>query len=246
MTNFEKYKLTQRSYQAELMDDPQLGNEALRKNLDEIALINTWLGGNKVLTKALDYLSKKNILTVKEKIHLADLGAGGGDNLRVMAKWFRKKGITAELTGIDFNDFMLDYARQKTADFPEISYAKQDIFSGEFQAQDYELVSMSLFCHHFTDTQLIELFAKLYNEVGKVVIINDLHRNPLAYHSIKLLTKLGQGSYLVQHDAPLSVQRAFVRSDFANLLRVAGVPYFEIRWIWAFRFQVLFGKALRG
>ncbi len=246
MTNTEKYQLTQRSYKAELMDDPRLGNEALRKNLDEIALINTWLGGNKVLTQALAYLSKKSIIGSQEKIYLADLGAGGGDNLKVMAKWFRGQGIAAQLMGIDFNDFMIDYARQKTADFPEIGYVKQDIFSGDFQAQDYDLVSMSLFCHHFTDTQLIELFAKLYSEVSKVVIINDLHRNPLAYHAIKWLTKLGQGSYLVQHDAPLSVQRAFVRSDFANLLRVAGVSYFEIRWIWAFRFQVLFGKGLEG
>ncbi len=244
MNKPEKYKLTERSYEAELMDDPHLSNDALRKNLDEIALINTWLGGNKVLAQALTYLLKKNIISPQEKIRLADLGAGGGDNLKVMAKWFQQKGITAQLTGIDFNDFMIDYARQKTKNFTEINYKKQDIFCDDFQAQNYDLVSMSLFCHHFTDTQLIELFSKLYNEVGKVVIINDLHRNPLAYHSIKLLTRLGQGSYLVQHDAPLSVQRAFVRNDFANLLRVAEVPYFEIRWIWAFRFQVLFGKGL--
>ncbi len=244
MPSPEKYKLTQRSYQAELMDDLSLRGEDLRQNLDELAFINHWLGGNLVITQALQKLKKRGVLDSQKPLKIADLGSGGGDNLQVMAKWCRQQGISAKLTGIDANDFMIEYAQKKTQDFTEISYQKKDIFSDDFKASDFDIITMSLFCHHFTDTQLILLFRKLKQEAGKVVIINDLHRHPLAYQSIKFLTKALNGSYLLQNDAPLSVKRAFTKNDFSNLLRMANVKRFEIQWIWAFRFQVMFGKSI--
>jgi 2-polyprenyl-3-methyl-5-hydroxy-6-metoxy-1,4-benzoquinol methylase len=240
----EKYKLTERSYQAELMDDLSLKGDDLRQNLDELAFINYWLGGNLVITKALQKLKKRGVLTSNKVIRIADLGSGGGDNLQVMAKWFRRQGIAAKLTGIDANDFMIEYAQKKTDSYEEINYQKRDVFSDDFKASEFDIVTMSLFCHHFTDTQLVRLFQKLYQETNKVVIINDLHRHPLAYQSIKFLTKALNGSHLVQNDAPLSVQRAFHYNDFANLLCLAGVSDFQIEWIWAFRFQVMFGKEI--
>ena len=71
------------------------------------------------------------------------------------------------------------------------------------------------------------------------VVINDLHRHWLAYHSIKWLTRLLGGSYLVRHDAPLSVARAFRRADWVALLARAGITQYELRWRWAFRWQVI-------
>ena len=74
------------------------------------------------------------------------------------------------------------------------------------------------------------------------VIINDLHRHWLAYHSIKWLTRLLGGSYLVRHDAPMSVARAFRRADWVALLARAGITAYELRWRWAFRWQLLLLK----
>jgi hypothetical protein len=44
---------------------------------------------------------------------------------------------------------------------------------------------------------------------------------------------------LVQHDAPLSVARAFRREDWVELLERAGIARYELRWRWAFRWQVV-------
>jgi hypothetical protein len=71
------------------------------------------------------------------------------------------------------------------------------------------------------------------------VIINDLHRHLLAYYSIKYLTRWLGGSRLVQNDAPLSVARAFTRADWQRLLAQAGIERYELRWCWAFRWQVI-------
>lgn len=219
------------------MDDLTLANDALRQNLDELETINTWLGGYQPVLNGLARL--RNQFPQGRPLRVADLGSGGGDTLRHVARWARKKGIAVELTGIDANPFMLEYAAAKSQEYPEISYQKFDIFSPEFQRQPYDVVMSSLFCHHFTDEELVAMLRQWQQQAQVAVIINDLHRHWLAYHSIKWLTRLLGGSYLVQHDAPMSVARAFRRADWEALLARAGIMRYELRWHWAFRWQLI-------
>ncbi|MBF9238619.1 methyltransferase domain-containing protein [Hymenobacter sp. BT683] len=221
----------------ELMDDLTLATDALRQNLDELETINTWLGGYAPVLNALKRLKPR--FPSGRPLRLADLGSGGGDTLRHIAQWARKNRVSAELTGIDANQFMLDYAMAKSLGYPEITYRQFDIFAPEFQAQPYDVLTCSLFCHHFTDDELVALLQQWQQQAQVAVVINDLHRHWLAYHSIKWLTRLLGGSYLVQHDAPLSVARAFRRADWVALLQRAGIVNYALRWRWAFRWQVI-------
>jgi len=229
--------LNERASDPELMDDLTLASDALRQNLDELETINTWLGGYAPVLNALDRLRTR--FPAGRPLRVADLGSGGGDTLRQIARWARRQGVAVELAGIDANEFMLEYAAGKSAEFPEISYRQFDIFSPEFRAQPYDVLTCSLFCHHFTDAELVTLLQQWQQQARVAVVINDLHRHWLAYHSIKWLTRLLGGSYLVQHDAPLSVARAFRRKDWVALLARAGITHYELRWRWAFRWQVI-------
>ena len=219
------------------MDDLTLATDALRRNLDELETINTWLGGYAPVLDALRRLRPQ--LPAGRPLRLADLGSGGGDTLRHVARWTRQNRVPAALVGIDANAFMLDYAAARSAEYPEISYQQFDIFSPAFQAQPFDILTCSLFCHHFTDDELVTLLRQWQRQAGLAVVVNDLHRHWLAYHSIKWLTRLLGGSYLVQHDAPLSVARAFRRQDWVRLLARAGITKYELRWRWAFRWQVI-------
>jgi hypothetical protein len=87
------------------------------------------------------------------------------------------------------------------------------------------------------------MFRQLHRQAGIAVIINDLHRHWLAYHSIKLLTRFFSDSYLVKNDAPLSVWRAFQRNELKRLVEEAGIDRYSLRWMWAFRWQLLLKKA---
>ena len=229
--------LNERAAGPELMDDLTLATDALRQNLDELETINTWLGGYRPVLDALARLRPR--FPAGRPLRVADLGSGGGDTLRHVARWARKNVIPLELTGIDANSFMLEYAAAKSRAYPEISYRQFDIFSPEFQAQPYDILTCSLFCHHFTDEELVALLRQWHRQAQVAVVINDLHRHWLAYHSIKWLTRLLGGSYLVRHDAPLSVARAFRRADWVALLARAGITNYELRWRWAFRWQVI-------
>lgn len=229
-----------RSNEAELIDDLELRGEALSRNLSELKLVNTWLGGYRVLVSALKKTLHQYGNHNGRRLRIADLGSGGGDTLRYLAGWARKAGLDCQWIGIDANSFMVDYARSHSAGYPEISFKKDDVLGADFGKDNhFDIVCMSLFCHHFTDDQLVQLFSQLKSRVKGAILINDLHRHWLAYYSIWLLTRLLGGSHLIQHDAPLSVRRAFKKDELIRLLTHAGFTKIEVKWCWAFRFRVV-------
>jgi len=233
---------TDRSHQSELMDDLSLGNDALRQNLEELETINTLLGGYQVVLDALQSLYDKKTLNRAQPTQITDIGSGGGDTLRAIHRWAAKRQLPVQLTGVDANAFMIDFATDKARPFPGIHFAQADIFAPEFAQYSSDVFVCSLFCHHFTEKELIRLFTTLAGQCRKAIIVNDLHRHWFAYYSIKWLTRLFNGSYLVQHDAPLSVWRAFVRQDLDRLMAQCGFSNYELRWRWAFRWQLIIWK----
>ncbi|WP_242921144.1 methyltransferase domain-containing protein [Pontibacter liquoris] len=234
-------RLLQRSDEPELMDDLTLSGEELRRNLNELEVINRWLGGHKVVLDALSKLT--GTYNRQQPLRIADIGCGGGDTLKSMARWARRKGIPVELQGVDANDFMVQYARGRCQQYPEISLLQADVFSEAFAREKYDIIVCSLFCHHFTNEQLTSLFGRLHRQAQLGVIINDLHRHWLAYYAIKYITVLFGGSRLVRNDAPLSVWRAFRRQELQQLVQQAGIRQYSLRWMWAFRWQLLLLKS---
>jgi len=225
------------------MDEFTLGGEAMAQTLRELRFINKWLGGNAVTMQGLDIL-KDTIAEAKNQpsgdtITIADMGCGGGDMLILMAEWARKRQLSVRFTGVDANDYIIGYAQEHTAHFPEIAYSNANVFSPDFQQQPFDIVTCTLFCHHFTDEELIILFRSLKDQVRVGIVVNDLHRHWLAYHSIKWLTRWFSRSYLVKNDAKLSVQRSFRRADWERILHKAGIEKYQIVWRWAFRWRLV-------
>lgn len=233
-------KFDHRSTQSELIDELTLSGQELARNLRELKFINRWLGGNDVTLRGLDrVVTEKAALVDGRKLRIADLGCGGGDILVEMAKWAQKRKLLANFYGIDANAFILNYATANTASYPQIAYAQENVFSDEFGKQVFDIVTCTLFCHHFDDKSLLTLLKKLRQQTRLAIVINDLHRHWLAYHSISVLTRLFSRSYLVKNDARLSVWRAFRRQELEKLIQAAGFSHFQIRWHWAFRWEIV-------
>ncbi|OEK07065.1 methyltransferase domain-containing protein [Roseivirga misakiensis] len=227
-----------RVYEEELMDDLDSGGEVIDQTLRELETINKWLGGNYVTINGILQLLKGH--SPEKPLVIADLGCGGGDILKLVATWAKKAKVPVELHGYDANPNIIKYAEENCAEFPEISFHVEDIFSEDFKQNTYDIVLCTLFTHHFTDNQLIKIFHQFKEQAKKGVVINDLHRHWLAYHSIKLLTQLFSKSPMVKYDAPLSVRRSFRRNDLKKIMSEAGVSQFSLKWMWAFRWQLIF------
>ena len=113
-----------RSYEPEIMDDLTISGEVIAKTLQEISSINNLLGGNSISLQVFQSMVKG-----KKKISLVDLGCGSGDIMILMADYCRKNNIDATFVGIDANPFIVEYAQQNTAAYPEISYQSVDVLT---------------------------------------------------------------------------------------------------------------------
>lgn len=231
------FSSSHRSDQLEIMDDLQCSGEVVHQTLRELDFINRWLGGNDVTRNAL----KKVLLSRQqsEKLTIVDLGCGSGEMLKLILKDAEKAGRDVELIGIDANPHIIEFASIHCKGISQISFRAIDIFSEEFKKMDFDIVVATLFTHHFNKQDLAKLFDQLKKKARVAIVVNDLHRHVLAYHSIRLLTKFFSKSAMVKYDAPLSVARAFQKKDWIEILSKAGIMDFRLKWKWAFRWQLI-------
>ena len=159
--------------------------------------------------------------------------------IRVMHDWAINQPSQVNFIGIDANPNIIKEAKSRLFDLKNVTLTVQNVFSDEFLNQKVDITTCTLFTHHFTDPELVDLInaLKVKSKIG--LVINDLHRHPFAYYSIKYLTAVFSKSPMVQNDAAVSVLRAFSRNDWERILRQAGINDFELTWHWAFRWQVL-------
>ncbi|MEP1035502.1 methyltransferase domain-containing protein [Ekhidna sp.] len=227
--------LKNRSEELEIMDDLNISGPVIAQTLQELNTINKRLGGNQISISAY-----KEFLEGNESITLADLGCGGGDIMVEMARWSRKSGLKPSFVGIDANPHIVEYAKDNTKEYPEIKYQSINIFSEKFKKQRFDIIHCCLFVHHFSTIELVSLFKQFKSQASKGVIINDLHRHPLAYWSILLLTSLFSKSTMVKNDASVSVARGFKKSELIEILNKAGIKKYQLSWKWAFRWKLVF------
>jgi 2-polyprenyl-3-methyl-5-hydroxy-6-metoxy-1,4-benzoquinol methylase len=227
---------SKRSGDIEIMDNLQCSGEVVNQTLRELETINTWLGGNQVTLDALQSILSK---TNSKQIKICDLGCGGGDMLRLIRKWANKKNLKVSLTGIDANPFIIEFANAHTNAADGIQFEAMDIFSQEFRQKKFDVVIGTLFYHHFADETLSDFFRQLHKQSRIGFIINDIHRHWFAYYSIRWITGIFSKSTMVKFDAPLSVLRAFTKKELIEILILAGIRNYQIRWRWAFRWQVI-------
>jgi 2-polyprenyl-3-methyl-5-hydroxy-6-metoxy-1,4-benzoquinol methylase len=225
-----------RSYQKEMLDASYISKHLLWQNLKELEFINTYLGGHKITKGALNCLLP--ILKNKSMVTIADIGCGGGDSLKALHHWFAKNKIEAQIIGIDLKQDCIEYASNNCHKFSNINLRCDDFRNVFDKTQRVDIVHASLFCHHFTEPEIID-FIKICNAQNAIFVINDLERNAIAFYAIQLLTKWFSNSPLVKHDAPLSVRRGFKKKEWKSMLESAQIVNYRLKNKWAFRHQLI-------
>ena len=229
---------SRRSSATEMMDDFTLEGDMFRDTLDKLETINRLLGGNSVTIKGLKKLLKTQ--SKSKVIKILDLGCGNGDILRDVAKFGRNNNYRFKLMGIDANYAAIEYAKELSKNYPELSFETIDIFSEGFKEQTYDIILCTLFLHHFKNEELISFLKPTVQKATIGVVVNDLHRHRLAYYLFKFIGLFIKNK-MVREDGLTSVLRAFKRKDLEAISRQVQVP-FSIKWKWAFRYLWIFKK----
>jgi 2-polyprenyl-3-methyl-5-hydroxy-6-metoxy-1,4-benzoquinol methylase len=164
-----------RSTQKEWMDlgpdyyTPQEYEECLC----QLNSIGSYLGGDAATLRAIRRLPQmpKSIL---------DVGCGGGFFTIKLAKHYPQ----AHVTGIDIAPEAIAFARRQlqnlTSPQSNITFSLPSTPQLNYVAGSFDIVTATLVCHHLSDDELVLFLRQAYHTANQAVVINDLHRHPLA------------------------------------------------------------------
>ena len=231
-----------RSSEMEIMDDFTMKGVMYRDTLDKLEIINRLLGGNKVTIEGLKELLKNQ--SKKKVIKIVDLGCGHGDILRDIAKFGRKNNYSFKLIGIDANFAAIEYAKELSKEYSELSFKAIDIFSEDFKEQSYDIILCTLFLHHFKNNELILFLKTTIRKATIGIVINDLHRHKIAYYLFKLIGFFVKNK-MIQEDGLTSILRAFKKKDLEKISKQIKA-HFSIQWRWAFRYLWILKKDFKN
>lgn len=226
--------LSHRSYKKELLDNNDIPFADIKKNMQELDFINTWLGGHNITLRGF-----QKLIGDKKEITVCEIGSGDGNNLGAIKKWCDKKNIALQCIGIDIKNECIEFAKQNKLLKYCTDWIASDYTKVKLETKP-DIIFSSLFCHHFPDEELISQLQWMKENSTTGFFINDLQRNVIAYHSIRVLTRLFSNSYLVKNDAPLSVARGMIKREWEKIFELARINNFEIQWQWAFRYLIIY------
>lgn len=208
--------LAARALADELMDDPALDLLTYTAVLNDLAKVNTVTLARRPTLGFLD-----RAVGDARHFRLLDVGFGDGDMLRAIARWAARRGIEAELVGIDLNPRSETVACAATPHAMSIEWRTGDY--ADLGEEPWDFVVSSLVAHHMTHEQLIAFLRFMEAHARRGWFINDLHRHGFAYTGFPLLARLMRWHRIVRHDGQLSVARSYRPAEWPPLLAEAGV-----------------------
>ncbi len=188
---------------SEIMDDLGRPDVEFDRAYRELEIINRRLGGIRAIQRFLP--SKSNLL-------MLDVAAGACDVSEALLGRMR-----AQIVVLDVNPKGLEFARRSLP-------VRGDALELPFSDDTFDVVMASLFFHHLSDGNCVRVLENMWRVSRRLVLVNDLHRHPVAYWSIRALVAGFSRSTMVKHDGPVSVLRAFRPQELLQIAERAGVP----------------------
>ena len=197
----------------ELMDG-DCSYEDFRDCLRSLEKVNRWLLGYRPTLAWLERLPRDQ----REPIHIVDVGSGGGDLLRQIAHWARRRKVAVQLTGIDLNPYATCVAVASTPKDLGIKWVTGDAMLYRSENK-IDIIVSSLTAHHLENEEVAAFIKWMEKGVQLGWFINDLERAEWSYRMFRWVP----WHPIVRHDGPVSFRRAFREEDWVRLLAVAKV-----------------------
>jgi ubiquinone/menaquinone biosynthesis C-methylase UbiE len=147
----------------------------------------------------------------EDAFSLLDVGAASGDTGRYLADCYPN----AKITSLDYNEI-----NAAAAAYPKLI---ADAFALPFAAESFDFVFCSLFLHHFTDEQVVQLLSGFSAVARKAVLVTDLERHLLAYWFLPATKPFLKWNWITVHDGRISVRAAFRQCELERLAKAAGM-----------------------
>jgi ubiquinone/menaquinone biosynthesis C-methylase UbiE len=125
------------------------------------------------------------------------------------------------VTSLDYNgDHLAQAAEPKLV---------ADAFRLPFRPASFDFVFSSLFLHHFSNDQVMELLRSFGSVARRAVLAIDLERGPLAYRFLPSTRWLFEWHDITINDGQISVAAAFTKDELQALAERAGFSGARVR-----------------
>jgi hypothetical protein len=180
--------------------------EDARANLDDLVRINRYFGAYGIMRGMM-----RNLVGPEESFSLLDVGSASGDMGAALRHSYPRCVVTA-----------MDRRRAHLADAAQPKLVA-DAFQLPFEPASFDFVFSSLFLHHFSNDQIVDLLGYFKAVARRAVLAIDLDRGPLAYHFLPKTRWLFRWRPITLNDGPISVQAGFKKEELLALACRAGL-----------------------
>jgi 2-polyprenyl-3-methyl-5-hydroxy-6-metoxy-1,4-benzoquinol methylase len=231
--------LARRQRRPELMDQPDLDPAEHIHALWGLARINRFSRSDAILWPAIARLARAG---GGLPIRVLDLASGGGDVPIALAKRASRAGLPLEIAGCDVSPEAVRFARKQAEGMgASVRFFPLDVMREAIPA-GYDVVTCSLFLHHLAEADACVFLRKAADAAGRLVLINDLVRDPLAYALAWSACRILTRSPVVRYDGPASVAGAFTLAEARRLAENAGLGGVTLARHWPRRFLLSWSR----
>lgn len=206
--------LTQRdTVVRELMDDPDCDLTALQHTYEQFRVLNRVLAGWRGIYVRLI----RPLLEPDRVATLLDIGCGGGDVARSLARWAAGDGLRLDITAVDPDERAYAFA---TAQPPVGGVTFRQASSADLVAEGavFDVVVSNHLLHHLDPATLTGLLSDSERLSRQLVVHNDLARSRRAYGAYAVVSRpFGRRSF-VHVDGLLSIRRSYRRAELAAVV----------------------------
>jgi 2-polyprenyl-3-methyl-5-hydroxy-6-metoxy-1,4-benzoquinol methylase len=174
-------------------------------------------------------------------LRVLDIATGSADLPIRLAQRARSAQLPIQFSACDLSPTALEVAAQAAAKANvSIEFFPLDAVSDPIPA-DFDVIMVSLFLHHLSDEQIVQLLAKLAKATLRLILVNDLVRSWWNFGTVFLATRLLSRSSVVHFDGPASVRAVFTKAELIELAAQAGLTnatvrsQFPARWLLVWR-----------
>jgi SAM-dependent methyltransferase len=165
---------------------------------------------------------------------LLDVGCGSGD---VALALRAAMGGELAAVGADIKLLHLQAAPR------ELLKVVADAHRLPFAAGAFDVVTASLFLHHFADDELPALLSSLFALARRALVVNDLRRAAVPYVFGRAAFPLLFRSRVSVEDGLISIRRSFRADELRRAFTAAGIGSVRIERHWPYRLLAVAERA---
>ena len=216
----------------ELLDGELTDRDVLDGNLRDLRRINRQFGGAQLSVRAVRALVTETGADSRDPLRVLDVGAGACD-IPVALTAAQGHWRSLEVTAVDSRPEILDAATRvepSLADRSDVELLVADGRSLPFPDGAFDVAHASLVIHHLDPIDAQAFLRELARVASMGTVVNDLERGAVYWLGAWLVLHAMTRNPFTLHDGPLSVRRAYTRTEMRGLLVAAGLrPVAEVR-----------------